>query len=153
MKKRRLLYIGVAVVTFIAGVSLARYALLPSRSFTLVYIDGGAGTSCLGGNRKGISYSVSSWMSSDQQSVGEITIGYQSATDAEHDFQLEQQQADQVVNLTNSRLVGKFGLSYKVIVLDGDHVHYITSPKLEVALDYERSWSEFLSITPHPHSR
>jgi hypothetical protein len=100
-----------------------------------------------------MSYSSTSWVSSDNQPVQDLTIGYPSATDAESDFQLEQQKAEQIINLKNSRLVGKFGLSYKIIVLDGDHLRYITSPKLNAALDYERSWSKHLSVIPQPRAR
>lgn len=153
MKKRKLLYIGVAVVTFIAGVSIASYALSPSRSFTLLSYDGAAGTSGLGVSRKGNRYSSSRWISSDDQTVEEISIGYPSEADAQNDFQLEQQQAEQVFELTKSRLVAKFGPSYKVIVLDGDDVRYITSSKLEVVLDCERSWTKHFSMIPRPRPR
>ena len=150
MKKRKLLYIGVAVITFIAGVGVASNALWPSRSFTLTSIDGAGGTSGLGVSGKGMNYSSSSWISSDDQRVEELSIGYPSAADAENDFQLEQRQAEQVINLKKSRLVGKFGSSYKIIVLDGDQLRYITSPKLDAALDYERSWAKHFSIMPRP---
>jgi hypothetical protein len=153
MKKRKLLYIGVAFVTFIAGVGIASYVLLPSRSFTLTSLDGAGGTSGLGVSRKGVNYSASSWISSDEQTVDELSIGYPSATDAENVFQLEQRQAEQVINLKKSRLVGKFGTSYKIIVLDGDDLHYITSPKLDVALDFERSWTKHFSFVPRPRYR
>src|ERR1041384_4718536 len=148
MKKRKLLYIGVALVTFVAGVSFASYALLPSRSFTLTSLDSAGGTSGLGGSRKGVNYSSSSWISSDEQPVDDLTVGYPLATDAEKDFQLEQKRAEQVFKLTKSRLIAKFGASYKIIVLHGDDLRYITSPKLDVALDFERSWSKHLSIIP-----
>jgi hypothetical protein len=153
MKKRKLLYIAVALLTFIAGVSVASYALLPSRSFTLHGLDGAAGTSGLGVSGKANRYSSSSWSSSDGHTVEETAIGYPSATDAENDFQLEQRRAEQVFKLTDSRLEAKFGPSYKVVVLDGDHLRYIASPKLEVALDYERSWTKHLSMVPQPRSR
>jgi len=153
MKKRKLLYIGIAVLTFLTGVSIASFALRASRSFTLLSIDGASGTSGLGISGKGISYSSSNWISSDDQTVEEITIGYPSATDAENDFQLEQRRAVQVIKLTKSRLVAKFDRSYMVIVLDADHLQFINASKLETALDWESSWSRYLSITPRPRPR
>ena len=152
MRKRKLLYIGVALVTFLAGVGIASYALLPSRSFTLLDLDGAAGTSGLGVSGKGTNYSSSKWSSSDDQTVEEMTIDYPSATDAQNDFQLEQQRAEQVFKLTKSRLVAKSGAAYKIIVLNGDDLRYITSAKLDVALDYERSWTKHFSILPRPRS-
>ena len=140
MKTRKPLYLGVAIITLAVVVAVAAIFVFPSRTFRLVSQDGTAAPG-LGPSGKERGMAVGSWVSSDGFSVEEVVVGYWSAADARSAFELEQTRAERVVEVSDSsRMVAKFGMSFKVISLKRDQITYIQSPHLEAALAFERSW-------------
>jgi len=113
-----------------------------SRTFRLVSQDGVSGPG-LGVSGKGRGMATSGWVSSDGLTVEQVVVGYLSVGDARRDFELERSRAERMIQTVDaSRIVGKFGTTYKVITLKGDQITYISSPHLEAALAFERSWWE-----------
>jgi len=112
-----------------------------NQNLQLVSQDGVGGPG-LGVSGKGMGTEMRSWVSSDGMSLEETVVAYSTDDDARNDFELELRAAEQVIELSrkSSRLVGKFGLSFRVISREENKIKYIESPPLEAVLAFEESW-------------
>jgi hypothetical protein len=101
MKKRKIIYLGTALLTFSIGLVLF---VLPQRTFKVVSRDGTGGPG-LGASGKGTGMAVTSWVSSDGVNVEEVTVGYSSIDDARRDFDLESSRAERILGQNSARIV------------------------------------------------
>jgi hypothetical protein len=144
MKKRKILYLGTALLTFCIGLALVRTFVLPKRTFEVISRDGAVYE---GPSGKRVSMAVTTWVSSDGVTVEEVTVDYSSVDEARRDFELRSNRAERISGqnpASNSeRFVGKNGSSFRVITLEGKSLHYVQGRDLDAVLAFEASWLKF----------
>ncbi|MDT4968906.1 MAG: hypothetical protein QOJ64_3643, partial [Acidobacteriota bacterium] len=86
--KKRALYVGAALITFVVGAVAASGFTFSPRVFRLTSEDGVGGPG-LGASGNGIGASTRTWVSVDGPGVEETIVSYSSCDFARRDFDLE----------------------------------------------------------------
>jgi hypothetical protein len=141
--KRRTLYVGAALITFVVGAVAASGFDLSPRVFRLTSEDGVGGPG-LGASENGIGASTKTWVSPDGPSVEETIVSYSSHDFARRDFDLELKRRQSTFygggDLLKRRVIVKIGEYIELISLENNEIKYLKAPNLETLQAFNNCW-------------